>query len=164
VAVYQGGGTRQANEVIKKMLDNFSTKFTADMQQQAAKQKLTVYQTITLASIIEKESGRAEDKAAISGVFYNRLNANMPLQSDATVAFSQQESLPAYNTYNNTGLPPGPICNPSLSSIQAALYPTAGDYFYFLTDPKTGHAVFAKTYDEHLKINKNTLSNLKLND
>ena len=153
VAIYQNNQTAQANEIIKKMLDNFSQKFTADMQQQAATQKMTVYQIITLASIIEKESGHAQDKTTISGVFYNRINAKMPLQSDATVAFSQAQNLPDYNTYNNPGLPPGPICNPSLSSITAALNPVASDYFYFLTDPKTGQAVFAKTYDEHL-INK----------
>jgi UPF0755 protein len=93
-------------------------------------------------------------------VFYNRLKAGMPLESDATVSFvtgtspistadTQIDS--PYNTYKYKGLPPGPICNPGLNSILAALYPTASDYLYFLTIPQTGRAVFAQTYDEHLK-------------
>lgn len=69
VAVYQTDESLQASEIIKKMVDNFSVKFTADMQQQAAKQKMTAYQIVTLASIIEKESGKTEDRAMISGVF-----------------------------------------------------------------------------------------------
>lgn len=155
--------TDEANGIIKKMLDNFSAKFTADMEQQAKTQKSNVFQTLVLASIIEKEAdGNLTDRKTIAGIFDNRLKADMPLQSDATVSYitgknSAQASLEdtqidsPYNTYKYAGLPPGPICNPSLDSIEAALNPTPNDYFYFLTDPKTGRAVFAKTYDEHLK-------------
>ena len=86
----------------------------------------------------------------------------MPLQSDATVNFATQKNQPSpsqadtevdspYNTYKYKGLPPGPICNPSLNSIMAALYPTDTDYMYFLHNQKTGQAIFAKTYEEHLK-------------
>ncbi|MDR3502499.1 MAG: endolytic transglycosylase MltG [Legionella sp.] len=137
--------------IIQKALDNFSKKISPQMQAKAAASGQNLYQIITLASIVEKEAGRDQDKPAIAGVFYNRLKSNMALQSDATVAYSQLENLPEYNTYNNTGLPPGPISNPSLTSIQAALNPESTDYFYFLTDPKTGQAIFARTYDEHLK-------------
>lgn len=136
--------------IIQKTLDNFSQKITPAMQSQAAGLGMNLYQIVTLASIIEKESGKTEDRPTIAGVFYNRLRAKMALQSDATVAYAEAEKLPSYNTYNYAGLPPGPICNPSLSSIQAALNPGSSDYLYFLTDPKTGQAIFAKTYDEHL--------------
>jgi UPF0755 protein len=137
--------------IIQKALDNFSQKITPQMQSQAQSDGLDLYQIITLASIVEKESGKAADRSTIAGVFYNRLKAKMALQSDATVAYATAENLSGYNTYNITGLPPGPVCNPSLSSIQAALNPALSDYLYFLTDPKTGQAIFAKTYDEHLK-------------
>jgi UPF0755 protein len=147
--------------IIQKALDNFSQKITAQIQEQAAASGLSFYQIVTLASIIEKESGTSQDRPKIAGVFYNRLKANMPLQSDATINFFTGKNDPQasladiginniYNTYIYKGLPPGPICNPSLSSLLAAVNPTSSDYLYFLSDPKTGQAVFAKTYDEHL--------------
>jgi UPF0755 protein len=147
--------------IIEKALNNFQQKITPAMLKQASVLGLDLYQIITLASIIEKESGdNQDDRKMIAGVFYNRLKAGMPLQSDATVSFITGKSPitsndtqidSPYNTYKYKGLPPGPICNPSLSSIMAALYPTQSDYFYFLTIPQTNRAVFAKTYDEHLK-------------
>ena len=151
-----------ANAIIKKMLDNFNLKFTSQMQEQAAKQNLSVYKIITLASIIEKETGALEpEKKTVAGIFYNRLKVGMPLQSDATVNYVTKKNVAApseadtkvdslYNTYQHKGLPPGPICNPSLASIMAALYPDNNDYMYFLHDQKTGQAFYAKTYDEHL--------------
>jgi len=147
--------------IIKKALDNFTQKITPEMLAQAQNQNMSLYQIITLASIIEKESGgNQDDRKTIAGVFYNRLKAGMPLESDATVSFITDASPISgadtqidspYNTYKYKGLPPGPICNPGLNSILAALYPAASDYFYFLTIPQTGRAVFAVTYDEHLK-------------
>jgi UPF0755 protein len=149
------------NIIIEKALNNFSKKITPEMLAQAQTQGMSLYQIITLASIIEKESGaNQDDRKMIAGVFYNRLKAGMPLESDATVSFvtgtspvSDADTLvdSPYNTYKYSGLPPGPICNPGLNSIMAALYPTASNYLYFLTDPQTGRAVFAQTYDEHLK-------------
>lgn len=154
--------TEISNIIIKKALDNFSEKITPQMLAQAKEQDMNLYQIITLASIIEKESGSSDsDRKIISGIFYNRLKADIPLQSDATVNYITKKNTPSldeadtqidslYNTYKYKGLPPGPICNPSLGSIMAALYPAQTDYLYFLTDPKTGQAIFAKTYDEHL--------------
>jgi UPF0755 protein len=156
-----GPGQNINDIIIGKALDNFSQKITPVMLNQAEAQGMSLYQIITLASIIEKEAGgNQDDRKMIAGVFYNRLKAGMPLQSDATVSFitgkspvssvdTQINSL--YNTYKYTGLPPGPICNPGLNSILAALYPTDNNYFYFLTIPGTGRAVFAVTYDDHLK-------------
>ena len=151
------------NLIIKKALDNFAKKVTPDMQVQAEKRGMDLYKILTLASVIEKETGpTATEKKTVAGIFYNRLNIGMPLQSDATVNFATQKNQPSpsqadtevdspYNTYKYKGLPPGPICNPSLNSIMAALYPTDTDYMYFLHNQKTGQAIFAKTYEEHLK-------------
>ncbi len=151
-----------SNEIISKMLDNFSQKFTAAMAEQAKSKKLTVYQAVTLASIIEKETtGSWEEKRIVSGIFYNRLAMGMPLQSDATVNYATKKNLPSptnqdletdspYNTYKYPGLPPGPICNPSLLSLKAALDPASTKYLYFLHDQKTGKAIYAETFDQHV--------------
>ena len=151
-----------SNTIIKKMLDNFSQKFTPEMETQAKKQKLSIYEIITLASVIERETGETlAEKKTVAGIFYSRLKIGMPLQSDATVNYATKKDLPSpteddtkinspYNTYKYPGLPIGPICNPSLNSIMAALYPEDSDYLYFLHDQKTGQAYYAKTYDEHL--------------
>ncbi len=149
-----------SNAIISKSLDNFSKKVTPQMQLQANALGYNIYQIVTLASIIEKESGGDEnEKKIIAGIFYNRLKTGMPLESDATISYitghadvsqADKQIISPYNTYLNKGLPFGPICNPSLSSITAALYPTASDYLYFLTVPGTGQAVYAQTYDEHL--------------
>jgi UPF0755 protein len=152
--------TTISNIVIEKALDNFGQKVTDTMREQAASNGITFYQAMTLASIVEKEAGSDEDKATIAGIFYNRLRAGMPLQSDATVSYitgnadvstTDTQINSPYNTFTNKGLPPAPICNPSLSSIQAALYPVSSNYLYFLTDPATGRAIYAVTYQEHLQ-------------
>ncbi len=151
-----------SNTIIKKMLDNFVLKFTPEMQKQAEKQNLSVYKIITLASVLEKETGSSmAEKKTVAGIFYNRLRIGMPLQSDATVNYATKKDLPSpteadtkidspYNTYKYPGLPAGPICNPSLNSIIAALEPEDTDYLYFLHDQKTGQAYYAKTYEQHL--------------
>jgi len=154
-------GQNISDIIIEKALNNFSQKITPQMLVQAQSQGMSLYQIITLASIIEKEAGgNQDDRKMIAGVFYNRLKAGMPLQSDATVSFATGRSPVTtddiqidspYNTYKYKGLPPGPICNPGLNSILAALYPTESNNFYFLTIPQTGKAVFAVTYQDHLK-------------
>lgn len=165
-----------AAELIKKALNNFTEKFTPEMQAQAKKDNMSVFQILTLASIIEKETGRnaitPQQKQAldterknVASVFYNRLQAGMPLESDATINYITKKNNPTptdaelatlspYNTYLNKGLPPGPICNPSLSSILAALYPAQTDFFFFLHKQPSGEPVFSKTFQEHID-NKN---------
>jgi UPF0755 protein len=113
-----------------------------------------------MASIIEREAVTDDQRASISSVFYNRLQAAMPLQSDATMGYVtggevtaddlKQES--PYNTYLNEGLPPTPICAPSLASIQAALAPADTNYLYFYIVQENGQTTssFSETYDEHL--------------
>ncbi|MCL5667368.1 MAG: endolytic transglycosylase MltG [Patescibacteria group bacterium] len=166
-------GMQLSSQLIGKMLDNFNAKFTPEMRQAAKDRNMSVYQIITLASIIEKESGNSpaepksqaqldQERATIAGVFYNRLKIGQPLESDATINFITNKNDPAassadlsvnspYNTYKYAGLPPGPICNPSLSSIKAALNPIQSDYYYFLHKQPSGEAVFSKTFAEHVQ-------------
>ncbi|WP_157886486.1 endolytic transglycosylase MltG [Planococcus versutus] len=116
---------------------------------------------VTFASLLEEEATAQSDRETIASVFYNRLADEMPLQTDPTVIYAMgkhkerlfnkdYEYEDPYSTYQNKGLPPGPIANAGLSSIQAVLDPADTQYFYFLAD-KEGINHFAKTYDEHLK-------------
>ena len=115
-----------------------------------------------MASILEKEVSTVDDFKIVSGIFWNRIAAGQALQSCATLAYvlgvnkpqytykdTQVES--TYNTYKYKGLPPGPISNPGISTILAALNPTNTEYNYFLTDPKNPtNTIYAKTYAEHV--------------
>lgn len=129
----------------------------------------TKEEAIILASIVEKETGVAEERERVAGVFINRLRKNMPLQTDPTVIYAltkgkiQEEGkgplgrrllrkdlkfVSPYNTYLNAGLPPGPIVNPGYAAIKATLNPENHDYIYFVADGTGGHA-FGKTLAEH---------------
>ncbi|HEX5430236.1 MAG TPA: endolytic transglycosylase MltG [Patescibacteria group bacterium] len=160
-----------AQDLVQKMLSNFDSKITAQMRSDMEEQHRSLGDVVVLASIIEKEVGRnktvitTDDQAAmhqerelVASVFYNRLAIGMPLESDATVNYITGKSTPSvsledtkikspYNTYQVTGLPPGPISNPGLDSIMAAIYPAQSDYLYFLNAPD-GTAYFAKTLAE----------------
>jgi len=150
-----------ASEIIEKMLDNFGIKFTEQMINDAKDGNMSVFEIVTLASIIEKEVRTNSDRKIAAGIFYDRMNTGVALQSDATVNYvtGKQALQPTlddtkvdnpYNTYKYAGLPPGPICNPSLAAIMAAIYPEKTENFYFLTKPD-GTTVFSKTYEEHLE-------------
>jgi len=152
-----------AEELVRKMLENFELKVTDEMRNALIKDGRTLDEAIILASILEREVKTYEDKGRASGVFLNRLKAGIPLQADSTVNYITGKSTPRasseditvdspYNTYKYRGLPPGPISNPGLDSIKAAIYPEKNGYYYFLTTPD-GHAIFSKTLDEH-NINK----------
>ena len=120
-----------------------------------------------LSSIVELESGKKSEKNKIAGVFYNRINEGMRLQSDPTVIFAITKGKKLdrkllrkdlkfksdYNTYTNKGLPPGPICYPSIETLKAVSKPYKGNFFYFVADKDGGH-LFSETYEEHkYKIN-----------
>jgi UPF0755 protein len=118
--------------------------------------------TVTLASLVEKEVSQASERQLVAGVFVHRLAQNMPLGSDPSVIYaallegryrgtiyaSDLQSASPYNTYRHAGLPPGPICNPGLGALKAALAPTPTDYLYFVTDPQ-GHSSFSTTLQQH---------------
>ena len=143
------------------MLDNFGHKVDSQRLTDIARQKKSLLEVITLASIIEREVQSPLDKKMVADIFDKRLAAGIALQSDATVNYltGKKTTRPSgadleinspYNTYKYRGLPPGPIGNPGLASIDAVIYPTSNSYYYFITD-KDGRAVYAKTYAEHLQ-------------
>jgi len=121
----------------------------------------------TLASIVEEETNKEEDKGKIASVYINRLNKGMRLGADPTVKFALKDfglkriyekhlRVPSpYNTYLNSGLPPGPICTPSLKTIDAVLDAPATSYLYFVAKPElNGYSNFASSYEEHLRFAK----------
>ncbi len=148
-----------ASQIINKMLDNFDRKLTDEMRREIKTQNKTIFEIVTLASIVEKEVRTDEDRAKVAGIFYKRLKEGKPLESCATISYilgvnkkqytyeDTRVSSP-YNTYINKGLPPGPISNPSLSSLKAAIWPENTPYRYFLSK-KDGETVFSKTLEEH---------------
>ena len=153
---YQG---MQASSAINRFLLNFHGKLTADMYAQADGLGITLHQAVIIASMIESEAANDSERAQIASVIYNRLAADMPLQIDATVMYAlgehkeylteadlQVES--PYNTYLHTGLPAGPICNPGLASINAALKPADTDYLFYALDTESGTHRFFNNYSD----------------
>ena len=147
-------------ELARKMLENFDQKLTSEMRAEIKKQKKSIFDVVTLASVVEKEMFGYENRRVVADIFLKRLKAGMALQSDATVNFVTKRGIAApslddlqveslYNTYKYPGLPPGPICNPSIEAIKAVIYPAKTDYWYFLNTPQ-GEIIFSKTHDEHV--------------
>ena len=150
-------------EIFEKMLDNFDKKITNQLREEIKNQNKTIFEIVTLASIVQNEAASKDEMKTIAGVLDNRLKRNYPLQSDVTVNYVTGKNLrqptiedtkikSPYNTYLNVGLPPGPISNPGINAILASIYPEDTDYFYFL-HPLDGSAIFSKTLEEH-NINK----------
>ena len=148
-----------ADAIIRTMLNNFNKKLTQTLRDEIAKQKKSVFEVITMASLIEKEVKTIEDKKIVSGILWKRLSVNMPLQVDATITYitgkkttkvsiieTQIDS--PYNTYKYKGLPEGPISNPGLESIIAAIYPKESVFWYYLSGID-GLTVFSKTLKQH---------------
>jgi len=137
-------------QIITKMTEQFQAVFTAELRERAQEMNLSVHQAVTLASIIEKETGTAEERAVISSVFHNRLKKRMRLESDPTVIYGLKsfdgnltrkhlKSPAPYNTYVIKGLPPGPIANPGREAILAALYPADTRFLFFVSKKDTTH-------------------------
>lgn len=147
-------------DILLKLLNNFDKKLSAEMRKDIKSQGKEIFEIITMASVIEKEVTSVKDMKIVSGIFWDRIKNRQALESCATLAYilgenktqysleDTQISSP-YNTYRNRGLPPGPITNPGLNAIQAAIYPTYTNYNYFLSDPKTGDTIWSKTFEEH---------------
>ena len=146
-------------DVLVAMLKQFQERFTPFMEEQARRMGLDRHRAVTLASVIEKETGEETERPLISAVFHNRLKGEIPLQSDPTVIYGIENfngnltrrdlrTPTPYNTYVNRGLPPGPICNPGLASLWAALFPAEASYLYFVSKHDGTH-FFSHTIGEH---------------
>lgn len=150
-------------EFAQRLISNFNEKFGAKMQKDLLDQNVRTDTMLKIASLVERESGGDSDKALIAGIIWNRLNKKMKLQIDATIQYAMGNSADwwphvkpqdtkfdsPYNTYQIKALPPGPICNPGLSSIKAAIYPDETECFFYLhSRDKQIHC--AITYQEHL--------------
>ncbi|MEK7631707.1 MAG: endolytic transglycosylase MltG [Patescibacteria group bacterium] len=149
-----------AAHVVQKFLDNFEAKVSTTILADIRRQGRTIFDVITLASIVDQEVRTDVDRKLAAGIFLERMRLGIALQSDATVNYvtGKQALQPTnvdlaadspYNTYKHKDLPPGPIGNPSFSAIRATANPQGSAYLYFLTKPD-GTTVFSKTYEEHL--------------
>lgn len=150
-----------AKDVIRTMVEQLNQVFTPAWQARASDIHLSRHEVLTLASVIEKETGAGEERPQIAAVFHNRLKKRIPLQSDPTVIYGlptfdgnlhkKDLSHPSpYNTYRWPGLPPGPIASPGADAIKAALYPAASSFLYFVSKNDGTHQ-FSATLDEHNK-------------
>ncbi|NOX35518.1 MAG: endolytic transglycosylase MltG [Deltaproteobacteria bacterium] len=145
--------------IIATMVDHFKKVFTDVWKARAKTLNFSIHDIVTLASIIEKETGNATERPLISSVFHNRLKKNMRLQSDPTVIYGIKnfdgnikrkhlKTITPYNTYQIKGLPIGPIANPGALSLKAALYPAQTDYLFFVSKKDSTHK-FSRTVQEH---------------
>lgn len=156
---YEVNKGANSEEIIRKMLSNFDKKLVPNLRQEISAQEKSIFEIITMASLIEKEVKTLGDKKIVSGILWKRLKSRMPLQVDAAITYitgqkttkiSREETQvdSPYNTYKYLGLPLGPICNPGIDSILAAIYPTESNYWYYLSTPE-GETIFSKTLEEH---------------
>jgi peptidoglycan lytic transglycosylase G len=151
-----------AARLVHLMVGRFTHVFTPELREAAAARQLTVRQVVTLASIVEKETAKPEERPIVAAVYENRLRIGMPLQCDPTVIYALQRAGrydgnihkgdlqfdSPYNTYRYPGLPPGPIASPGRASIEAAVRPADADFLYFVSRNDGSHE-FARTLDEH---------------
>jgi len=151
------------NVTIEEILDTMERNFynqVAELEPMTASSTFSLHEILTLASLLEKEARQFETRKKIAGIIFNRLEVNMPLQIDAVFGyiygretfnprFSHLAVESPYNTYKNRGLPPGPIANPGIESIQAALEPIANEYLFYLTG-RDGNMYYSNTYEGHL--------------
>jgi UPF0755 protein len=152
---------RKPSALVREMTGAFRSRVVQGMSDDLAHSGRTLHETVTVASMIEREAKVEKDRPLIASVIYNRLKKGIPLQIDATVLYALGEHKERitgkdlqvdspFNTYGHKGLPPHPICNPGEASIRAALRPAKTDYLYYVARPDGSHA-FTKTYAEHLK-------------
>ena len=161
--------TTSAEKIVAEFLRNFSQHLSPDLTQGFEQQGLTVYQAVTLASIVEREAVKDEEKPLIASVYLNRLNIGMKLEADPTVQYALGFDFPTgtwwknplslddlqfdspFNTYLYTGLPPAPISNPDLDSLQAVAFPAETPYYFFRAKcDGSGYHSFAETFEEHV--------------
>ncbi len=147
------------DSILKEMSSDFDQRLTPKLRARAKQMNLSIYELVTLASLVEKEAKFEEDRPKVAQVFLKRLKIGMPLQSDTTFQYLRddpKEDLSLadtkvdspYNTYQNKGLPPGPIASPGMAAIEAVLYPADTDYLYFVAD-RDGHNHYSTNYADH---------------
>lgn len=151
-----------AAKLLKLMVSRFEHVLTSELRADAAARHLSIRQLVTLASIVEKETARADERPLVAAVYATRLRIGMPLQCDPTVIYALTKAGrydgnihkadlsfdSPYNTYRYPGLPPGPIASPGRASLEAAAHPADADFLYFVSRNDGTHA-FARTLDEH---------------
>ncbi|MDQ4106519.1 MAG: endolytic transglycosylase MltG [Actinomycetota bacterium] len=160
---YEFGEEATATQVVNRMLEQYFIETqNLDFTDPVGGLNLTEYEIVTVASLIEREAANVEERPLVAAVIYNRLRDDMPLQIDATIQYARGEPKAAlsyedleidspYNTYQNTGLPPGPIASPSLQSLKAAVSPAEVDYSYYVLKKDGEEHFFTDDYDEFLK-------------
>ncbi len=148
-----------AGEIIGQLVGAFKEFYNDSLVERAKQMKMSMNEVLTLASIVEGEARRDDERAIIAGVYHNRLKKRMRLEADPTVQYALPDGPrrllyqdlrinSPYNTYLRYGLPPGPINNPGRQAILAVLYPARHEYLFFVADGKGGHQ-FSKTYSDH---------------
>jgi UPF0755 protein len=148
-------------DIVRRMVEQFRKFYTDSLEERQEELGWTLGQVLTLASIVEGEAVREDERAVIAGVYWNRLKRGMKLEADPTIQFIVNERPRRlryvdlkvdhpYNTYLRPGLPPGPVNNPGRASILAALYPAQHNYIFFVANGRGGHW-FASTYGEHMR-------------
>ena len=152
-----------ASQIVSRLLEQYLLETqTLDIAGAKERLNLTEYELVTVASLIEREAASAEERPLVASVIYNRLSAEMPLQIDASIHYAldkPKEELSLadlkidspYNTYEHTGLPPGPICSPSRQSLEAALEPADTDYLYYVLKANGEEHFFTENYGEFLQ-------------
>ncbi|MCD6412219.1 endolytic transglycosylase MltG [bacterium] len=168
--------SKDVSLVVDKFLKNFDRKVYQKYRQEVERKSKKFYEVLILASLLEKEVVRNDEKKIAAGILWKRYEKNKPLEVDATILYAKQKKLgktwkevlplkkedflidSPYNTYRFKGLPPTPICNPSLASFKAALYPKDSPYLYYLSDPKTKKTYFSSDYKTHLYLRKKFLN------
>lgn len=159
---YEINGEFDETRIMEMMAENFDRRLTTEMRDDARAMNLSIYELVTLASLVEKEAYHEEDRPIIAQIFLKRLRVGMPLQADPTVQYlldAPKEDLlyrdteieSPYNTYQNAGLPPGPIASPGTASLNAVLHPADTNYLYFVAD-RNGNNYYAANYADHLAL------------
>ncbi|MTV49741.1 endolytic transglycosylase MltG [Heliobacillus mobilis] len=148
-------------DIVRMLVNRFNQELTPEVRARLKELNMTVHDAVTLASLVEREAAKEEDRPKIAAVFLNRLKKNMKLEACSTVQYlldqpkaklyyKDLEIESPYNTYKHGGLPPGPIASPGQASLKAVLYPDNVDYLYFVAKGD-GYHYFSRTYSEHLQ-------------
>lgn len=159
-ATYEFEYGTSAHDIIDKMLRTFDNMYTDEYSARARDLGMTDFEVVTLASVVEREAASVAEHKKVAGVFHNRINKGMNLESCATVQYILKERKPVlsiadtridspYNTYKYSGLPVGPVASPGISAIDAVLYPEEHDYYFFVAKADGSGHVFSRTLEEH---------------